>query len=177
MKKVFAMLTTAKTEIADLQKERKEQNESMIEYIKEISKERKLAMKVIDSFIPAQYLAQIEQMAEWDDNTGEWLLPGVAHTGNSTRATAAAAAAAAAEDLPPANPTIELDLEKQFFRYGNMIDQSRPPKAARPKTGKSKRGEPSTSSKEGKSRRKKKEDHDPQVYPESRPQTAKTRYA
>ena len=47
MKKVFAMLTTAKTEISDLQKERKEQNESMIEHTKEISKERKLAMKVI----------------------------------------------------------------------------------------------------------------------------------
>jgi len=134
---------------------------------------------VIDSFVPAQYLTQIEQMAEWDDDTGEWQLPGVAHTGNSTRATAAAAAAAAAEDLPPANPTIELDLEKQFFRHGNMIDESRPPKTARPKAGKSKRADSSSSSlsKEGKSRREKKEDRDGQVYPESRPQTAKTRYA
>ena len=83
------------------------------------------------------------------------------------------------EDLPPANPTIELDLEKKFFRHGNMIDESRPPKTARPKAGKSKRADSSSSSssKEGKSRRKKKEDRDGQVYPESRPQTAKTRYA
>lgn len=166
MKKVWGMLQSAKSDISELQKERALQTESMIEYIKEISKERRLAMLVIDSFIPPKYLAQIEEMAEWDENVGEWRLPGLAHTGNSTRATAAAAAAAAAAmDAPPANPTVELDLEKQYFRYGNIIDESRPPKTARPKTGKIREG--------GEAKKKSKDRSDDKVYPESRPKTAK----
>lgn len=85
---------------------------------------------------------------------------------SSTRATAAAMSASAAEEPPPANPTIELDLEKQYFSYGTMIDEARPPKTARPKTGKS-----------AKQRKKEKDGGDQRVYPESRPQTAKSRFA
>lgn len=63
MKKVFGMLMQAKQEIAEIQKERREQTDAMLDNIRELSRELRLSMLEIDTFIPPEYQDQIEQQA------------------------------------------------------------------------------------------------------------------
>ena len=40
-------------------------------------------MLVIDSFIPPEFQDQIMQRAVWNEDIGEWQIPGIAYTGNN----------------------------------------------------------------------------------------------
>jgi kinesin family protein 3/17 len=174
MKKVFAMLHSAKAEIEEVQRERREHHAEMIYHIKEASRELRRNLLVIEEFIPLDYIRKIEQESTWDDATGEWHIPAIASTGNSLRKTEAINFSVTEQVeggsiASSSRKALELDLEKQYFVYNTMIDESRPPKSARPKTGKPKdRGDD-----KGKSTAK----DDPTLYPKSRPSTAKPRYA
>mmetsp|Transcript_34158 Transcript_34158/g.102996 ORF Transcript_34158/g.102996 Transcript_34158/m.102996 type:complete len:702 (+) Transcript_34158:250-2355(+) len=172
MKKVFAMLQAAKAEIDELQRERREHHAEMIDHIKEASRELRRNLLVIQEFIPPDYIRQIEQESTWDEDTGEWNIPALSSTGNAFKTPVAFHVSVGTEVdgesiATSSRKALELDLEKQYFVYGTMIDESRPPKAARPKTSKPKEKVDETQTAKG----------GPALYPKSRPGTAKPRYA
>lgn len=85
LKKVWTMLMQAKSEIADLQQEHQREMEGLLENVRQLSRELKLQMVVIDNFIPPEFQEMIEQHVAWNDDIGEWQLRCVAYTGNNMR--------------------------------------------------------------------------------------------
>ncbi|ELU08954.1 hypothetical protein CAPTEDRAFT_178367 [Capitella teleta] len=85
LKKVWTLLMQAKSEMADLQQEHQREMEGLLENVRQLSRELRLQMIMIDSFIPPEYLEMIEQYAHWSEDTGEWQLKCVAYTGNNMR--------------------------------------------------------------------------------------------
>ncbi|KAE8614587.1 hypothetical protein XENTR_v10008229 [Xenopus tropicalis] len=55
LKKVWTMLMAAKSEMADLQQEHQREIEGLLENIRQLSRELRLQMNIIDSFIPQEY--------------------------------------------------------------------------------------------------------------------------
>ncbi|GFS26918.1 kinesin-like protein [Elysia marginata] len=55
LKRVWTMLMQAKSEIADLQQEHQREMEGLLENVRQLSRDLKLQMTVIDSFIPPEY--------------------------------------------------------------------------------------------------------------------------
>lgn len=53
--------------------------------IRELNKEVKLQTVVINSYIPREYQEQLEEVVQWQEETGEWYMPGVAYAGNHMR--------------------------------------------------------------------------------------------
>ncbi|KAK7097398.1 kinesin-like protein KIF3A isoform X2 [Littorina saxatilis] len=85
LKKVWTMLMQAKSEIADLQQEHQREMEGLLENVRQLSRELKLQMVIIDNFIPPEFQEMIEQHVNWNDDIGEWQLRCVAYTGNNMR--------------------------------------------------------------------------------------------
>lgn len=56
--------------------------------IRELSRELRLSMLIIDAFIPSDFQDQIEKRSTWNEDFGEWQIPGIAYTGNSLQQTA-----------------------------------------------------------------------------------------
>lgn len=178
LQKIFHMQKAAEAELTDLKRERQQQMDELLDNVKLLSKELRLCMLVIDHFIPPEYQEQIEQLAVWHEDVGDWELPGLAYAGNAMaastfveQATAGAAAATAAATPPAAAP---VNLDKQFFVYESMIDGDRPVTAAatRPKTSRPKTARPRTA------RKRPDPPAEPEkTYPMSRPQTARKHFA
>ena len=59
--------------------------EGLLENVRQLSRELKLQMAVIDNFIPPEYQEMIEQHVHWNDDIGEWQLKCVAYSGNNMR--------------------------------------------------------------------------------------------
>ncbi|MEQ2194832.1 Kinesin-like protein kif3a, partial [Xenoophorus captivus] len=55
LKKVWTMLMAAKSEMADLQQEHNREIEGLLENIRQLSRELRLQMLIIDNFIPQEY--------------------------------------------------------------------------------------------------------------------------
>ncbi|XP_038056544.1 kinesin-II 85 kDa subunit-like [Patiria miniata] len=85
LKKVWSMLMSAKSEVADLQQEHQREMEGLLENIRQLSRELRLQMLIIDSFIPVEFQQMIEQYVHWNEDIGEWQLKCVAYTGNNMR--------------------------------------------------------------------------------------------
>nr|XP_006820258.1 PREDICTED: kinesin family member 3A isoform X2 [Saccoglossus kowalevskii] len=85
LKKVWTMLMSAKSEMADLQQEHQREMEGLLENVRQLSRELRLQMVVIDSFIPPEFQDMIEQYVHWNEDIGEWQLKCVAYTGNNMR--------------------------------------------------------------------------------------------
>jgi len=182
MKKVFGMLMTARSEIEEMQKERAEQTETMLDNIRDLSRQLRLSMLMIDHYVPPEHQDQIEQRCQWNEEIGEWHIEGLQYTGNIMQKTATTRAEIArmpveAEGHPP--PPFELDLEREYLKYGSMVDEGRPPKPSRPKTGKSdgksEKDRERRRRKEEKAKKKAKDEE--AAFPSSRPTTAKARFA
>ncbi len=54
----------------------------MLETIRELSKQLKLKLLVINNFIPPEDLSHIERRAEWDQEVGDWTIANVQYAGN-----------------------------------------------------------------------------------------------
>jgi len=149
LKKVWTMLMSAKSEMADIQEEHQRENEDLLESVRSASKEDKFLQLVMDNYIPKEYQEMIRQGMIWNEETGEWQLRYVAYTGNNMRKL-------------PQSPEKDkevvdaLDLSGVFLTYNPGIPQdggsgkkSRPKtaraKSARPKTAKKKAGKSSSS--------------------------------
>jgi len=85
LKKVWTMYMAAKSEMADLQQEHQREMEGLLENVRQLSRELKLHMLIIDSFIPQEYQNMVEQHVHWNEDIGEWQLKCVAYTGNNMR--------------------------------------------------------------------------------------------
>ncbi len=65
--------------------EAQRENEEMLDMIRELKKEVKLKALVINSYIPQEYQEQMEEVVQWQEETGDWYMPGVAYAGNHMR--------------------------------------------------------------------------------------------
>uniref|UniRef100_A0A8C2CI53 Kinesin-like protein n=1 Tax=Cyprinus carpio TaxID=7962 RepID=A0A8C2CI53_CYPCA len=61
LKKVWTMLMAAKSEMADLQQEHHREIEGLLENIRQLSRELRLQMLIIDNFIPQEYQVYIQK--------------------------------------------------------------------------------------------------------------------
>lgn len=59
-------------QIADMRAEFQQENEEMLETIRQLSREVKLQSLIIDSYIPQEYQSQLEGHSMWHEDTGEW---------------------------------------------------------------------------------------------------------
>ncbi|XP_038839610.1 kinesin-like protein KIF3A isoform X2 [Salvelinus namaycush] len=117
LKKVWTMLMAAKSEMADLQQEHHREIEGLLENIRHLSRELRLQMLIIDSFIPQEYQEMIENYVQWNEDIGEWQLP------------------------------FQMDLSHVYLAYTEesmrqslmKLERPRSSKSSRPKTGRRKR--------------------------------------
>ncbi|XP_064404188.1 kinesin-like protein KIF3A isoform X2 [Halichondria panicea] len=85
LKDVWKQLQQAKDEIADMRAESQQENESMLEAIRELNKELQLQSLIMDRYIPEDYQTQLEAHSTWSEDTGEWHMHGIAYAGNNMR--------------------------------------------------------------------------------------------
>lgn len=138
LKKVWTMLMAAKSEMADLQQENHREIEGLLENIRQLSRELRLQMLIIDSFIPQEYQEMIENYVHWNEDIGEWQLKCVAYTGNNMRKQTPA------PDQKEKDP-FEVDLSCVYLAYTEESMRQSLMKLERPKTSKSaKSGRPKT---------------------------------
>lgn len=52
--------------------EAQRENEEMLALIRDLNKEVKLQTLIINSYIPHKYLEQLEEVVQWQEETGEW---------------------------------------------------------------------------------------------------------
>lgn len=147
LKRVWTMLMQAKSEIADLQQEHQREMEGLLENVRQLSRDLKLQMTVIDSFIPPEYQDMIERHVHWNDDIGEWQLRCVAYTGNNMR-----------KQTPQPDKekekSPEIDLSHVYLAYTKEGEAE----ALRPKSGKSsKSGRPKTATRPKSSKKKRKD--------------------
>jgi len=103
LRKVWTMLHGSKSEVNDMRQEHQRLMEQLLEGVRQLNKELKLATLIVDEYIPTQYqvlilgtccfrfyfycfiIAQeiIEQHVNWSEEYGEWQLRGVAYAGNN----------------------------------------------------------------------------------------------
>uniref|UniRef100_A0A8C7J0L9 Kinesin-like protein n=1 Tax=Oncorhynchus kisutch TaxID=8019 RepID=A0A8C7J0L9_ONCKI len=124
LKKVWTMLMAAKSEMADLQQEHHREIEGLLENIRHLSRELRLQMLIIDSFIPQEY-----QVCKC-----------VAYTGNNMRKQTPV------PDKKEKDP-FEVDLSHVYLAYTEesmrqslmKLERPRTSKSSRPKTGRRER--------------------------------------
>ncbi|XP_054024652.1 kinesin-like protein KIF3A isoform X3 [Melanerpes formicivorus] len=141
LKKVWTMLMAAKSEMADLQQEHQREIEGLLENIRQLSRELRLQMLIIDNFIPRDYQEKIENYVHWNEDIGEWQLKCVAYTGNNMRKQTPVL------DKKEKDP-FEVDLSHVYLAYTEeslrqslmKLERPRTSKGrSRPKTGRRKR--------------------------------------
>ncbi|XP_068181352.1 kinesin-like protein KIF3A [Antennarius striatus] len=138
LKKVWTMLMAAKSEMADLQQDHHREIEGLLENIRQLSRELRLEMLIIDNFIPQEYQEMIENYVHWNEDIGEWQLKCVAYTGNNMRKQTPA------PDKIERDP-FEVDLSHIYLAYTEESMRQSLMKLERPRTSKSgKSGRPKT---------------------------------
>lgn len=111
LKKVWTMLMSAKAEMADIQQEHQREVEGLLENIRQLSRELRLNMLVIDSFVPPEYQELLEGSVQWNEDIGEWQLKCVAYTGNNMRTQTSSS------DRSRIRENSELDLSHVYLTY------------------------------------------------------------
>jgi len=145
LKKVWTMLMSAKSEMADLQEEHQRENEGLLESVREAAKQDKYLQVALDNYIPKEFQELISQNVFWNDEIGEWQLRYVAYTGNNMRKISPS------PEKDKQNKD-ELDLSGVYLSYGSTgsTSQDSSGKRTRPKTAKSKSARPTTAKKKSK---------------------------
>ncbi|XP_048972011.1 kinesin-like protein KIF3A isoform X2 [Canis lupus baileyi] len=151
LKKVWTMLMAAKSEMADLQQEHQREIEGLLENIRQLSRELRLQMLIIDNFIPQDYQEMIENYVHWNEDIGEWQLKCVAYTGNNMRKQTPA------PDKKEKDP-FEVDLSHVYLAYTEESLRQSLMKLERPRTSKGKaRPKTGRSSSRGSSKKRERE--------------------
>ncbi|KAJ8703729.1 hypothetical protein PYW07_013023 [Mythimna separata] len=86
LKRAVQLLNSAKAELADQQREQQREMEGILDSVRALKREIQLADLVLDSYIPKEYQALIEQYVHWNEQLGEWQVKCVAYTGNNMSA-------------------------------------------------------------------------------------------
>lgn len=71
LKKVWSMLQSAKSELGDLQGEQQREMEGLLDSVRQLTRELRLQMLIIDSFMPIEYQELVEQHVHWNEEIGE----------------------------------------------------------------------------------------------------------
>lgn len=85
LKKLRTMILQAQAELKDVKTDHQRAMEGLLESVRELSKDLKLQMTIIDSYIPMEFQGMIEENVTWNEDLGEWQLKCVAYTGNNMR--------------------------------------------------------------------------------------------
>ncbi|KAJ1566037.1 Kinesin-like protein kif3b [Nowakowskiella sp. JEL0078] len=85
LKKLWNLITAAKSEVKDLQEEHQREREDLLETIRDLTRELKLRLLVVNSFVPADDLQMLESCAEYDEAAEKWRIAHIAHAGNNIR--------------------------------------------------------------------------------------------
>lgn len=85
IKKVQALLNEVKEEHADKEHEYQREMEILLDNYRLLVRELQLANLMIESYIPKEYMAKIEDNLIWNAETAEFQMKGVAYTGNNMR--------------------------------------------------------------------------------------------
>nr|XP_023698185.1 kinesin-like protein KIF3A [Paramormyrops kingsleyae] len=138
LKRVWTMLMAAKSEMADLQQEHQREIEGLLENIRQLSRELRLQMLIIDNFIPQEYQEMIENYVHWNEDIGEWQLKCVAYTGNNMRKQTPG------QDKKESDP-LEVDLSHVYLAYTEESMRQSIMKQERPRAPRSGKSRPKTS--------------------------------
>ncbi|KAJ3160014.1 Kinesin-like protein kif3a [Geranomyces michiganensis] len=85
LKKLWTLLMRHKSEIKDLQEEHQREREQLLDTVRDLSRELKLRMLVLDSFVPRESVDLLESFAEYDEASEKWRVAHIAHAGNNIR--------------------------------------------------------------------------------------------
>ncbi|XP_073676339.1 kinesin-like protein KIF3A [Garra rufa] len=105
--------------------------------IRQLSRELRLQMLIIDNFIPQEYQEMIENYVHWNEDIGEWQLKCVAYTGNNMRKQTPVS------DKKEKDP-FEVDLSHVYLAYTEESMRQSLMKLERPRTSKSGKSRPKT---------------------------------
>ncbi|CAH1642079.1 unnamed protein product [Spodoptera littoralis] len=127
LKRAVQLLNSAKAELADQQREQQREMEGILDSVRALKREIQLADLVLDSYIPKEYQALIDQYVHWNEQLGEWQVKCVAYTGNNMSAPHHSATQPHSKHIEPP------DLSDRYLSYGAV--SSRPgTRLARPHT-------------------------------------------
>ncbi|XP_061725886.1 kinesin-like protein KIF3A isoform X2 [Cydia pomonella] len=124
LKRAVQLLNSAKAELADQQREQQREMEGILDSVRALRREIQLADLVLDSYIPKEYQALIEQYVHWNEQLGEWQVKCVAYTGNNMSAPAPPRHHKHLE--PP-------DLSSRYLSYAAVNARPRPAASAVPR--------------------------------------------
>lgn len=134
LKKVWSMLQSAKSELADVQGEQQREMEGLLDSVRHLTRELRLQMMIIDSFVPVEYQELVEQHVQWNEEIGEWQLRCVAYTGNNMRKSSQG-------KMERSNDPNDLDLSSVYLSYA----EAGVGEGGRPRTGRAKSARPKSS--------------------------------
>ena len=123
------MLTGAKADLVDLQAEQQREMEGLLDNVRQLTRDLRLQMLVIDAFTPPEYQSIIEDNVHWNEDIGEWQLKCVAYTGNNMRKRTDLGSDGG-EGNPVEDP--DSDISQKYLKYPHEGPESL--KTSRPKT-------------------------------------------
>ena len=59
-------------QVSDMQAEFQQENEQLLETVRELEREVKLQQLIMNSYIPEEYQKLLESHSVWNEDTGEW---------------------------------------------------------------------------------------------------------
>lgn len=127
--RVMQMLMSVKSELADQQQEQQREKEGILESLRILSRELALSEFVLQSYVPKEYIAMIENYTHWNEDIGDWQLKCVAYTGNNMR-----------KNIPDEKRHTKeadfIDLSHVYLSYNreSLIEPVRSLSATRPRT-------------------------------------------
>jgi len=83
LEKLWHRHKSTQQEIQDLQAEFQIEREEMLETIRDLGKEVKLVVLTIENFVPKDHYQQIEQRAQYEESTDEWVINNIELAGNN----------------------------------------------------------------------------------------------
>ena len=67
------------------QADQQREMEGLLDNVRQLTRELRLQMLIIDTYIPPEYQAIVDENVAWNEDIGEWQLKCVAYTGNNMR--------------------------------------------------------------------------------------------
>ena len=85
LKKVWSLLMQQKEKIKDTTEEWIREKSDILDTIKDLSRDLKLKLLIINAYIPPNEFNLIEKVTEYDEGSEKWRITQVAHAGNNIR--------------------------------------------------------------------------------------------
>lgn len=127
LKRAVQLLNSAKAELTDQQREQQREMEGILDSVRALKREIQLADLVLDSYIPKEYQALIDEFVHWNEQLGEWQVRCVAYTGNNMRARAKQSGSQPKHQEPQ-------DISSRYMSYTTCVGGAKPSRLARPHT-------------------------------------------